>query len=170
MTDKGRQLKIGLGLLLFFIVLLIIDALTKQLAIRYLAEKEDMILIPGVLQFHYLENTGAAFGILKGQRLVFYLLTFLISVIVIVILLRLPKEGKYLPFAVCCIILLAGAMGNLTDRIRLHYVVDFIYFSLIHFPVFNVADIYVTCSVFVLLLLCIFYYDDRDIDIIFNKK
>ena len=167
--DFGR-LKIGVGLLLFLIALLVFDAFTKKLAVKYLMGKGDIILIPGVLQLHYLENTGAAFGVLKGKLILFYLLTLIISSGIILILLRLPNKAKYLPFAVLSTILLAGAIGNLTDRIRLHYVVDFIYFSLIHFPVFNVADIYVTCSVFVLVLLFLFYYDEHDVDIIFNSK
>ena len=169
-TQNNGKWKMGCGLFVLMLVLLVFDALTKQLAVSFLKGKEDVILLPGVLQLHYLENTGAAFGILKGKLVVFYVLTFVICAGIIWIMLHLPCKAKYFPFAVSSTILLAGAVGNLTDRIRLQYVVDFIYVSLIHFPVFNVADIYVTCSVFGLVLLFVFYYDEDDIDIIFNIK
>ena len=64
----------------------------------------------------------------------------------------------------------AGAIGNFIDRVSLNYVVDFLYFKLINFPIFNVADIYVTCSAFVIIVLGIFYYKDEDIDRIFPPK
>ena len=64
----------------------------------------------------------------------------------------------------------AGAVGNLIDRIRLGYVIDFLYFELIDFPVFNVADCYITVSMFVILLLVIFFYKDEDYNLIWPKK
>ena len=65
---------------------------------------------------------------------------------------------------------MAGAFGNLIDRIRLDYVIDFFYFELINFPIFNVADIYVSCSVVVLLLLFIFYYKEEDMEVLLPSK
>ena len=67
------------------------------------------------------------------------------------------------------IFLSAGAIGNYIDRVSNNYVVDFIYFSLIDFPVFNVADIYVTVAIFFLLILILFYYKDEDLDEIKNN-
>ena len=64
----------------------------------------------------------------------------------------------------------AGAIGNLIDRIRLNYVVDFLYFELIDFPVFNVADCYITVSMFLLVILVLFYYKDEDFSLIWPKK
>ena len=61
----------------------------------------------------------------------------------------------------------AGAVGNFIDRIRQGYVVDFFYFSLINFPIFNVADIYVTAAAFLLIFLCLFYYKEEDFEQIF---
>lgn len=63
---------------------------------------------------------------------------------------------------VCLDLIAAGAVGNLIDRISLSYVRDFIYFSLIDFPVFNVADMYITCATFTLLLLSLLYYKEED--------
>ena len=69
-------------------------------------------------------------------------------------------KGKH----VATVFIIAGAIGNFIDRVSQGFVVDFLYFKLIHFPVFNVADIYVTCSVFVLAFLLLFYYKEEDID------
>ena len=65
------------------------------------------------------------------------------------------------------IFFIAGAIGNLIDRICNKYVIDFLYFKLINFPIFNVADIYVTCAAFAMMALGLFYYKDEDIDAIF---
>ena len=64
----------------------------------------------------------------------------------------------------------SGAIGNLIDRIVLKYVVDFLYFELIDFPVFNIADCYITISVIILAIMLIFYYKEEDIDLILKKK
>ena len=66
--------------------------------------------------------------------------------------------------------LFAGGIGNFIDRIRLNYVIDFFYFSLIDFPIFNVADIYVTVAAFAMIFLGMFYYKDEDYDLIFPAK
>ena len=62
------------------------------------------------------------------------------------------------------ILLTSGALGNLTDRLVLDYVVDFFYFELINFPIFNVADIYVTCGMALMILFCFFYYKEEELD------
>ena len=87
-----------------------------------------------------------------------------IAVIALIIAyIRIPGDRKYLPLRLIVIFLCAGAAGNLIDRVTLHYVRDFIYFSLLDFPVFNVADIYVTVSVFLLIILILFYYKEEDL-------
>ena len=68
------------------------------------------------------------------------------------------------------IFFVAGAIGNLIDRIVNNYVVDFFYFKLINFPIFNVADIYVTVAAFAFIILGIFYYKEEDFEMIFKKK
>ena len=64
----------------------------------------------------------------------------------------------------------AGAIGNLIDRMIHHYVIDFFYFSLINFPIFNVADIYVTLSAIALILVIFFYYKEEDYAVFFSSK
>ena len=151
------------------IVLALVDQYTKLLAIKHLKDSADFILIPGVLQLHYLENTGAAFSILEGKQLFFAILTPIMLVALVVLLFKMPEKKKYLCLDYIIIFLIAGAIGNYIDRISNNYVVDFIYFSLINFPVFNVADIYVTCAVFVLLIVILFYYKDEDLEEIKNS-
>ncbi len=76
----------------------------------------------------------------------------------------MPREKKFVVLDYIIIFLIAGAIGNYIDRMGNNYVVDFLYFSLINFPVFNVADIYVTISVILLLILVLFYYKDEDLE------
>ena len=87
---------------------------------------------------------------------------------------RLSSIKQYQMFKISLLILIAGAFGNVIDRIYYHYVIDFIYFKLINFPVFNVADIFVTVSIIIIIFLLFFYYKQEDLDyiqsIIFKKN
>ncbi len=148
---------------ILIVIFIILDQYTKSLAVTHLVEG-DIILIPGVLQLHYLENTGAAFSLLEGKQLLFAIITPILLVFLAYVLIRLPQNKKYTLLNYIIIFVIAGAIGNYIDRITNNYVVDFIYFSLINFPVFNVADIYVTCSVIALFLVILFYYKDEDLE------
>ena len=81
---------------------------------------------------------------------------------------KLPNAQRYLPLRICAVLILSGAFGNCIDRIRLNYVVDFLYFKLINFPIFNVADIYVTVAAFLLVILILIYYKEDDLERIFH--
>ena len=155
---------VGVALLVAF------DQLTKMLAVQHLKGNESFVLIPGVLQLEYLENTGAAFGILLGKQWFFYIITVLMLIVIMYISFKMPLTKKYIPGHIVLIFITAGAIGNFIDRIINQYVVDFIYFSLIDFPMFNVADIYITCSCFVLFFLVLFIYKDEDFEFISLKK
>lgn len=151
-------------------ILVWIDQYTKTLAISGLSGKSDKILIDGVLQLHYLENTGAAFSMLSGKTEIFLYTTPLIFGIIFAAYLLIPYRLKFKPLSYSLILIMAGAIGNHIDRVQKSYVVDFIYFSLINFPVFNVADIYVTIGVFVAAFLIIFYYKDEDLNLLWGKR
>lgn len=140
------------------------DQLTKFLAVENLKGKADIPLIPNVLYFQYLENRGAAFGIFQDQKIFLILLTSLILVGVCYVLWKIPTHKKYIYLKLLCFLITAGGIGNLIDRIRLDYVIDFIYFSPIDFPVFNVADIYVSVGMFLLFIVVLFYYKDEDFE------
>ena len=144
-------------------VLIGIDRVTKMLAVTYLKNQASIVLIPGVFELQYLENSGAAFGMLQGRMWFFYVLTILICVICLFFYFRAPAQGHFIPLHITLILLISGAVGNFIDRISVQYVVDFLYFSLIDFPIFNVADIYVTTAACLLILLILFFYSEEDL-------
>lgn len=149
--------------ILLFIVLVAFDLFTKSLAVNALQDGRRIPLISGVLEFYYIQNRGAAFGMFQSGTFILSLISLAALIVLVVIYLMIPDDRKYLPLRLVLIFISAGAAGNLYDRITLKYVRDFIYFSLIDFPVFNVADIYVTCSVFILAFLIFFYYKEEDL-------
>ena len=160
--QKTISRKLLLTAVLVFVALVLFDQNTKMLAVKHLKGQEDIILIPGVLQFSYVQNAGAAFGSMKNMQFLLVLLPVIVICGIFYVLWKMPRTKRHLPMFVALLVLSAGALGNLIDRVLHSYVVDFIYFSLIDFPVFNVADIYVTCSAFALALLMIFYYKEED--------
>lgn len=190
MERKSNKTLIFSGILV--LILIAIDQLTKYLAVTFLKEKPAIPIIKDVFELEYLENTSAAFGMdpvsllhrifqfdifLQNPELYlnvrmgfFYILTILMVFVFVWIFLKIPnvKRLKYLDYIL--IFFTAGALGNLIDRLTLQYVVDFLYFKLIDFPIFNVADIYVTCAGIILMILGIFYYKDEDLEMIFPSK
>ena len=140
------------------------DQFTKKWALANLGDHEPVPLIEGVLEFLRIENRGAAFGILQGQMSFFYIISAVVGAVILYVLLKMPCEKKYFPLLITLSFIAAGAVGNLIDRTFRKSVVDFIYFKPIDFPVFNVADIYVTTATAVMMLLVLFYYRDEDFD------
>lgn len=151
------------------ILLIVLDQITKALAVRYLSSG-PVDVIPGVFQLRYLENRGAAFGILQNRQVFFYIITLAIVAAVIWFYAVLPANRRYRGLRILCVFLTAGAAGNLIDRVCLHYVRDFFYFILIDFPIFNVADIYVTCSAIFLIICILFIYKDEDFAFLKRKN
>ncbi|NLJ41633.1 MAG: signal peptidase II [Clostridiales bacterium] len=134
------------------IVLLIViaDQLTKYLASIHLKQITTKELVKGVFNLTYVENSGAAFGILQNQRWIFIVLTVLICGGIIYFLATQSSTDLMLRLSLAMI--LGGAIGNLIDRIRLGYVIDMLHFTLIDFPVFNIADSFVVVGT--ILLAC----------------
>lgn len=155
------------------IVLVALDQITKLLAVTGLNPQnggKDFVILNGFFRLHYLENRGAAFGLLQGQKLILVIVTFIVFLAICWIYSRIPNEKRFLPMQWIAIFIVAGAIGNFIDRLRLGYVIDFFYFELINFPIFNVADIYVTCAVFLFIILFIFYYKEEDLDRILPSR
>lgn len=152
----------------FFLALLFIagDQVTKYYAILMLKNQAPYSVVDGVFELHYLENNGAAFGILQGQKFFFLFIAAIILGMIIYVLFKMPYQKKYIKLHITLVLIASGAIGNLIDRIRYDYVVDFLYFSLINFPVFNVADIYVTLAAFFLVILLLFVYKETDLEFI----
>lgn len=152
------------------LALLFMDQFTKYLAQTYLKDGTDIVWIPGVFKLHYLENRGAAFGLFQNRQFLFLALCALFLCAVAFFLARMPATRHYLPLYVIAAALSAGAAGNGIDRILNGYVTDFFYFSLIDFPVFNMADIYVTVSGFFLVIYVCFVYREEDFAFLQRKR
>ncbi|HIT07207.1 MAG TPA: signal peptidase II [Candidatus Scybalocola faecipullorum] len=152
------------------IVLTAIDQITKFLAVRYLMEGGPIVLIDGVFELRYLENRGSAFGLMQNQRIFFIIITIIIVGIFVWLYCKLPDTRRMRWMHLICIGIISGALGNFIDRFINGYVVDFFYFKLINFPIFNVADIYVTVSAAVLIVLGVFYYKEDDYKFLTVRK
>lgn len=114
-----------------------VDQFAKNLAVAHLMNNADITVIPRFLSFTYVENLGIAFGMFKNQRLFFIISTMIIAAVVLYFLFKIYKKHVFI--GVCLSMIFGGAIGNLIDRIRLGYVVDFIHFRIFP-PVFNIAD------------------------------
>lgn len=152
------------------IVLIALDQWTKHLAVLRLKGQSPIVLWDGVFELHYLENRGAAFGILQGQKAVFLVCTLLILILIVFFYNRLPAGKRFFMMRLVAVLLAAGAVGNLIDRMRYSYVVDFLYFKLIDFPVFNVADCYVTVGAVLLAVLILFVYKEEELGFLSLKR
>ena len=167
MNTKLRQFFIffiGLG------VSIGLDQFTKHLAVVHLKGQKPVVLIKGVFEFYYSENRGAAFGMLQGRQGFFFLIAAAVILAVLWAVYRMPAGRRYLPLMCSLFLLVSGAVGNMIDRLTQKYVVDFLYFKLINFPIFNVADCYVTIGAACLVFLIMFYYKDEDMACFSLKK
>lgn len=167
----SKQKKILLTVDLIGIIFLIaVDQLTKYLAVQQLKDKPAYIILDGILELNYLENKGAAFGMLQNQKVFFIFVAIVILSVIAYVLFKTPDHKKYRALHILLSLIAAGAIGNMIDRIRLDYVVDFIYIVLINFPIFNVADIYVTFATAILVLMLLFVYKEQDLNFISFKQ
>lgn len=141
-----------------FFLMIVLDQFTKYLAVKHLKFNEPFVLIKDFLKLSYVENYGAAFGVMQNKKY-FFIITTLIVIITIIVFLK--KNFYYLNklMKVSLVMLLAGAIGNLIDRIRLSYVVDFIsvrFSNGYEFPVFNVADCFIVISTILIVIMILF--------------
>lgn len=160
--DKTKKIKSCLVGAVFFIILILIDQLTKYLAVTFLKDGGPFVIIDGVFQLRYLENRGAAFGMMQGRQYLFVAGAVIIVLLVAYFYQKMPMAKKYTPLRICAVLLCSGAIGNMIDRLKLNYVVDFLYFNLIDFPIFNVADCYVVIACIAFVFLILFYYKEDD--------
>ena len=151
-------------------LLLVFDQFTKHLAVVYLKGKKAYALIEGVLELDYLENRGAAFGMLQNQKFFLVAVGIVFMAVICCFLIRLPDQKKYFMIHILASAIIAGGLGNMIDRIRLDFVVDFISFVLIDYPIFNVADIYVVVATIAVFVLLLFVYKEEDLDFLSKKE
>ena len=135
---------------IFGILIIVADQVTKYLTVANIALYESVPFIPGIVKLTYVQNEGAAFSMLQGQQ---WLFAVIFAVFAAFIIWEFSK--KRLPFKSferwCIVAVFAGGLGNMIDRLRLGYVVDMIEVEFISFPVFNVADCFITCGAILLL-------------------
>ena len=132
-------------------VLIIVDQLTKLATVKYLMPVKSVTLIEGLLSLSYVENRGAAFGVMQNAR--WFFIIFTLAVIVAAVIYTLVTKQKNKAFLISVVLICSGGAGNLIDRIFSGYVVDMIEVTFINYPVFNFADICVVCGA---VLLCIY--------------
>lgn len=167
---KKRNYKLLAIDALITMVLLFLDQFTKHLVTIHLKNQPPLVLIDGVLEFQYFENTGIAFSLFQGRKVFILITGFLVMAVILFFLFRIPEERKFRVIHVLMAVLIAGALGNIIDRIRFDYVVDFISFVLIHYPIFNVADCYIVVSAIVLFCLFLFVYKEEDLEFLSFKR
>ena len=137
------------------IAIIAADQWSKQLAISKLLPVRTIELIPDVFHLTFTRNTGAAFSILRDKQLLLIIFTSLVILFMIGLLYRQIKSGSPVLLLLSLAMVIGGALGNLIDRMRYNYVVDFFDFTLINFAVFNVADIFITVGTVLLMLYVI---------------
>ncbi len=167
---KEKNIKIMLIPIIIIALLTSLDQFTKFIIKSKFLLYESKEVIKNVFAITYIQNKGAAWGVMQGKRIFFLILTVFVILGCFWILYNIIDNRKYIMLTTCVIFLISGAVGNMIDRFKLGYVVDFFDFKLIDFPVFNVADIYVTVSMFLILFLMIFKYKEEDFDEIIGKK
>lgn len=141
-------------LYLIFILTVLLDQVSKYLTVKFLLGKPPIVLIKGFLRLNYLENFGAAFGIMQNKKGFFIVIT----IIVVLGLIYYMKTNNNLSIIVkiALSMIIGGAIGNLIDRIRLGYVIDFIdvrFGNLYDYPVFNIADSFIVVGTLIILYL-----------------
>ena len=172
------------------LILVAIDQLTKYLAVINLKQSSTgvFVLVPGVFELRYLENQSAAFGVdllsiiqnifhftywsenplafLRAKMIFFSVITIAVVILLCVWYRKIPVSKRFRLLNVVVILFIAGALGNLIDRIVNNYVVDFFYISLIDFPIFNVADLYVSFCTAILIIFVLFFCKEDDLKFI----
>ena len=148
---------------MFFLILglvsagiVIVDQLTKFLTVANIGLFQNVPFLPGVIRLTYVQNTGAAWSMFQGMQWLFAGVFVIFTVLIV-----LEYFKKPLPFTkferFCIAAIYGGGLGNMIDRLRLGYVIDMIETEFITFPVFNVADCFISCGCIALLISLVFF-------------
>lgn len=141
--------------LLMSAVLVGIDQILKVLAMEYLKPIGSYPIIPDVFHLTYVENRGAAFGMMAGQKWLLVWVTAIVILAAVAVVMAGKIKNTTVLLAVATII--GGGVGNLIDRVYRGFVVDYVHLKIIDFAVFNFADICVTVGTAILLIYLLFY-------------
>lgn len=147
-----------------FFILVFIDQFSKYYIDHTMDLYDSIPVIKDVFEIYYIRNSGAAWGLLENKHVMFYICTVFVLIIGSIFYSRCTKTDKYNDLQILSVLIMSGAVGNFIDRLRFQYVIDFLYFKLIDFPVFNIADCYVTIGFLFMLMLILFKYKDEDLE------
>ena len=159
-----------IGAVLLTAALVVLDQWSKLFATENLMGRADITMLENVLSLTYHRNAGAAFGIFQGGRWFFLVFALVIMIAIAVYYVKLPISPVYNAVRFALILIAAGGIGNSIDRLLNGFVVDFLRFDFINFPIFNVADIYVVCGTILLGILMIFFIKDEPAEAVEGKK
>lgn len=152
-----KRVQIMGSYLILTTILVIIDQLTKYLTVENIVLHEVVEVIPNILSFTYIQNSGAAFSILEGQMLFFYIVSVIVIAFLLYYMYTEAQNNKIL--GILLSIVLAGTIGNFIDRLLYQYVIDMIQLEFVNFAIFNVADMFLTVGVALLFIYTLF--EDR---------
>ena len=168
MNNLKKKSLISISIL--FALIVAVDQITKLIIINNYREGEGTPVISDVFEILHIHNSGSAWGMLSGKTLFLTLFSVILIGALVYVLIHIIGDRYYRILTILITCILGGAVGNMIDRIRLGYVTDFLYFKLIDFPVFNVADIFVTVPVILLIIFMIFKYHGDDFDVLLGDK
>lgn len=155
--------------LIVCLLLVAVDQITKYFARTYL-KAGPKALWDGVFALHYHENRGSIWGILQGKVDILLLVSLVLFALFIYVYIKMPKTSSYMPLFWILVVMGAGAIGNTIDRLFFGFVTDFLYFELINFPIFNVADCYLTVCAFLLVILVFTVYKEDEFSFLSPKR
>lgn len=141
---------------LFVAAIVVVDQVCKFFTVANLALGEAVPFLPGLLEFRYVQNTGAAFSSFEGQQWLFALIFLVFTGI---LLYEFKHDSMHFTTSErwCIAAIYGGGLGNMIDRVRMGYVVDMIATTFVDFPVFNVADCFITCGCILLMVHLVFF-------------
>lgn len=176
MKENIKKYSILLGII---VALVLLDQYTKYYIVHSIGKHKTKTFIKEIISFEYLENDGVAFSFMSGKTLFINLLVLIMVMILLACIYALQNSMKktisanlkrrFTAMQILLSCMIAGAIGNLIDRVRLGYVVDFIKTDFMDFPIFNVADCYVTVSVFIIFVILILMKEDDFRKITFRR-
>ena len=143
------------------VLLVAVDQITKYIALTQLKPIGSVTFIDGFMDFTFVENRGAAFGIFSGKTWLLLVISIIICAVLVWAMTKMPKTKEYRKLRVTFVLILSGAVGNIIDRALRGYVVDFFEFTFIKWPVFNLADIYVVVGTIVMAVIIMFFMKDE---------
>lgn len=153
-----------------FLILVFIDQISKYFVDHNMKLYDSIPVLEDVFEIYYIQNPGAAWGMFENKQIFLYISTVIVLIISCVVYVRCVKTNQFKDIRILLVLILSGAVGNFIDRLRFQYVIDFLYFKLIDFPVFNIADCYVTVGFFFMLILLLFKYKEEDLEYLMKRK